>query len=1414
MRWLHISDLHYSPAGQNYDTRKMLEKLELCIEDIVNKGLAVHDVFFTGDFRFAKTPGSVTAKQAADEVRKIAQLAGGNTPARVHIVPGNHDLERLENNDDGKTPLLDSVFNQYSNGEFHGKVNQGGTYISCQDYLLNRFEFFKEVSKELGDPIWKDTKSFHCCDKYDNYKIIYLNTAIACGRDDERGKLVIGYEELYRTLEQYPRDLTGIALGHHGLENFTIVERNKIKDIFKDYNIRLYLCGDAHQGDGVSVDRVVQVTAGSLKLEHGVDSVFFIGEYSDNGDIVIEAYKYDNYHPGWNYNKSFSDSIAERLPPTAKASMKIENDDSDFQHEQPFIGRITLVEQLMEVLSTFSDEIANNMLAIIGEPGIGKTEFCKEILIQAKRRNTNCTIHYIDLTGVLSLDDMAQRMSNKLGLISKNNYYIRGEEKTYYEHIFSELFFYSRSRHLTIFYFDNFEDLLWNIEKEEKEYVINWMHNICKRNSKIVLSSREYDVAFGTIVELQPLELEHSRELFINNWNGDRLIILEKAIADGSLDGLLVSELSNHPLTVVLTANQGRYVATFNDLIRNWRSAKIVSPNIRHNSLYTALRMSWDSIKNKEWAKKLWGIVSLFDDDLDSNLLENHILPKESIISEHKNALISNNLVRYKKGKLTMLNPIKGFCFEFDESDLLAECIEILHRGFCKLLEGATEEETDKKEKHNIVINSLSYIICFQSQICNIKNSHLSFELHENMQSYYQYMPVESYGLLENMILTYVNAWSEMQVISLYENISHICYLLDLPEESKEYCQLALELCNKIQENSVRRGHILTSSASLSIWRSELSDAEAMLDEAIDICERENNENGKANALYSKAELEIHRNQIQKAENYFVDAKALYLKTKNNIGLGNVCRSLGDLKSKSNREEAEKFYDEAEKFFFIDSDLLGLANVDLGRAKMYNRIDESYLSEKYYKNALNCFKQTTDYNNYAKLLFMFGKKATDHLESAEYYIMGIKAYEQIKKYKNCSIGTLRLVEILVLNDRLDELRDALSQCKTFLKLSDDNNLEIYIKTNIQRLLIQKGLIEETGISSNCCKELEDSIKDVLVPNVLFLNPKHLKFIVSLISRDDNGLDLHETLDKLIADIDERIAKLEREEQLHKSTFTIIDSVGNEVLCEVLFTFQNSETEKNYIVFTDNTTDDVGNTKVYANIYYPDGTNTRLDPLETEDEWTTIENILSSLQTSISRNSVPIEEVISRIEANLNNIDEKEQNQNNLNTVSSAAYHAYSEGDSISAERLFLAAIDIIEKSNETLNNPNIYINLGYMKRRGETRQTDISVFDLLKETPHNSGSAVRIINLALCYLTGIECRIDYDRALQLIKGIKSDLTDAISWWSNEELVGHAESNIVMLLLDLAGFIQPSSDDSLSQRIRRALNDGYALSDNL
>lgn len=83
--------------------------------------------------------------------------------------------------------------------------------------------------------------------------------------------------------------------------------------------------------------------------------------------------------------------------------------------------------------------------------------------------------------------------------------------------------------------------------------------------------------------------------------------------------------------------------------------------------------------------------------------------------------------------------------------------------------------------------------------------------------------------------------------------------------------------------------------------------------------------------------------------------------------------------------------------------------------------------------------------------------------------------------------------------------------------------------------------------------------------------------------------------------------------MKENTFIILDDHGTYIECEMLFTFEDPETLKNYIVYTDNTEDEEDNTNVFASIYEPKEENPTLYPIETDKEWDLIEMLLDKLQ---------------------------------------------------------------------------------------------------------------------------------------------------------------------------------------------------------
>ncbi|MDR2711766.1 MAG: metallophosphoesterase [Clostridiales bacterium] len=99
MRWLHLSDIHYNPKKDGSSTNNLRKCL---IPYLLKKDIQVNELFITGDFRFAKEQPDTdeNALAAVNFIKEIAINVGvkdrkGNADVKyIHIIPGNHDLER------------------------------------------------------------------------------------------------------------------------------------------------------------------------------------------------------------------------------------------------------------------------------------------------------------------------------------------------------------------------------------------------------------------------------------------------------------------------------------------------------------------------------------------------------------------------------------------------------------------------------------------------------------------------------------------------------------------------------------------------------------------------------------------------------------------------------------------------------------------------------------------------------------------------------------------------------------------------------------------------------------------------------------------------------------------------------------------------------------------------------------------------------------------------------------------------------------------------------------------------------------------------------------------------------------------------------------------------------------------------
>lgn len=86
--------------------------------------------------------------------------------------------------------------------------------------------------------------------------------------------------------------------------------------------------------------------------------------------------------------------------------------------------------------------------------------------------------------------------------------------------------------------------------------------------------------------------------------------------------------------------------------------------------------------------------------------------------------------------------------------------------------------------------------------------------------------------------------------------------------------------------------------------------------------------------------------------------------------------------------------------------------------------------------------------------------------------------------------------------------------------------------------------------------------------------------------------------------------------MKENTFKMVAEDGQEITCNVLFTFDSEETKKSYIAYTDNTYEADGSIKAYAAVYHPEDLNKGFEPIETEKEWKVVETILQTIQEEV------------------------------------------------------------------------------------------------------------------------------------------------------------------------------------------------------
>lgn len=292
LKWVQISDIHFQPYGEGFNTSRLREKLVEKLKNIKN----VDVLILTGDYRFAPSNEN-NPKPVADFIRDLANSLGLKSSMKnVILVQGNHDLLR----DGVRRAVVLEERNTYSpeQGVFEK------TRLKC---LQNGFTFYKELAEELGCTYnMGNDGNPHIIVEFEEYKLLLLNTAITASDKDDEGNLLLGSKYLNAIFHNSQPKPT-IALGHHGLELLNEKENRTCTKYLEDVGVYIYLCGHSHVLWLSEHGGIKQINVGCLKQEdNSVDAGFSVGELLKDGTVSTTNYKWSIEFQSWNKDEASS----------------------------------------------------------------------------------------------------------------------------------------------------------------------------------------------------------------------------------------------------------------------------------------------------------------------------------------------------------------------------------------------------------------------------------------------------------------------------------------------------------------------------------------------------------------------------------------------------------------------------------------------------------------------------------------------------------------------------------------------------------------------------------------------------------------------------------------------------------------------------------------------------------------------------------------------------------------------------------------------------------------------------------------------------------------------------------------------------------------------------------------------------
>ncbi|WP_338848326.1 metallophosphoesterase [Massilia sp. W12] len=269
LHWLHLSDIHFHAKDAWRDARPRRELLSFLQKRFEAKKLPRPDLIFcTGDIAFGATKEHPLAEQYAQAREFFTELLSlcKLDKSRLFLVPGNHDIDRSQLDEDAQSALHAMAQDSRNNvGRINQRLEQKpNPFLNAMKRLQAYADFIADFLPHQHD---KEGRCIYQSKlEIDGLKIgvAGFNSAWSCAGDEDDRHLWLGAQWQFNRAQTALQDVDmRIGLIHHPLDWLCEAEREEAKvRIASDFDFWLF--GHMHNTWVEAQTNHVRIGAGAL----------------------------------------------------------------------------------------------------------------------------------------------------------------------------------------------------------------------------------------------------------------------------------------------------------------------------------------------------------------------------------------------------------------------------------------------------------------------------------------------------------------------------------------------------------------------------------------------------------------------------------------------------------------------------------------------------------------------------------------------------------------------------------------------------------------------------------------------------------------------------------------------------------------------------------------------------------------------------------------------------------------------------------------------------------------------------------------------------------------------------------------------------------------------------------------------